>query len=346
MLCTCGKSRRVLVSAVLAWVLMVGLGEARSHAQGTGTAAQGPTLGPVEVSEGFVILDGAYVRPPYTVHWTWPAAFVNGREALVSRQGGRSCVGEPEYEAQPRHYVEYVVNHLRGGGLILCRAGQKAVLVTPGRALRILEILLSEKAKEAKVKNLAAIKGLSITAREWDALAESFEAPTELTDRVEYWHTEFAALAAVGEADLPVPRGIIQMLTLAGFALAAWALGTLLRCRPPLGRDDAPSVAPGLWDRQVVRLVLVIVALSVHDLLCTLCAHDLGNFRELNPLAAPLLSHAPSVVAFKLSLTLGAAIVFLVARSRRLVQIGSWWMGVVYTVLILRWAAYGSLVVA
>jgi hypothetical protein len=196
----------------------------------------------------------------------------------------------------------------------------------------ILEILLSEEAKEAKVQNLAAIKGLSISAREWDVLAEGFEGPTELTDRVAYQHTEFEAMAPIGAADLPMSRRIIQMLTLAGFALAAWALGTLLRCRPPLGRDDASSVAPGLWDRQVVRLVLVIVALSVHDLVCTLCAHDLGSFRELNPLAAPLLSHGPTVVAFKLCLTMGAAIVFLVARSRRLVQIGSWWMGVVYTV--------------
>jgi hypothetical protein len=242
--------------------------------------------------------------------------------------------------------VECVVNHLRGGGLILWRADQTAVLVTPGRALRILEILLSEERREAKVQNLAAIKGLSVSTREWDALAETFEAPTELTDRVEYWHTEFEAMATIGAAGLPVSGRIFRMMTLAGFGLAAWSLGTLLRCRPPLGRDDVLSVAPGLWDRQVVRLVLVIVALSVHDLVCTLCAHDLGNFRELNPLAAPLLSHGPTVVAFKLSLTLGAAIVFLVARSRRLVQIGSWWMGVVYTVLILRWAACSSVFIA
>jgi hypothetical protein len=76
---TCRRSRQVLVSAVLVWGLMAGPGEAESHIQGTETTAQRPTLGPVEISEGVVILDGAYVRPPYTVQWTWPAALVNWR---------------------------------------------------------------------------------------------------------------------------------------------------------------------------------------------------------------------------------------------------------------------------
>jgi len=51
----------------------------------------------------------------------------------------------------------------------------------------------------------------------------------------------------------------------------------------------------------------------------------------------PLLTDTPTVVAFKLSLTIGAAIVFLVARSCRLAQVGCWWVVVAYTILILRW---------
>ena len=49
------------------------------------------------------------------------------------------------------------------------------------------------------------------------------------------------------------------------------------------------------------------------------------------------------VVAFKLGLTIGPAILFLVTRRHRLAQVGSWRAGVVYTVLILCWTTFNSM---
>jgi hypothetical protein len=109
-------------------------------------------------------------------------------------------------------------------------------------------------------------------------------------------------ICAIG--DVPSPRTTLAAMTFAGFALNVWALGTLF------------------------------------DLVCTLFHRDLGNLYELNPLAVPLMTHASTVVAFKLSLTIGAAIGFLVARSCRLAQVGCWWVVVAYTILILRWNSY------
>ena len=145
-------------------------------------------------------------------------------------------------------------------------------------------------------------------------------------------------ICAIG--DVPSPRTVFSALTFAGFVLNVWALGTLIRCRPPLGCDGSAYRQSGLWERYVIRLVQVMVVLSVFDLVCTLFHHDLGIFREINPLAEPLLTHTPSLVVFKLSLTIGAAIVFLVARSYRLAQVGCWWVVVAYTTLILRWNSY------
>ena len=305
-------------------------------------ALRGPALEPIEISEGFVIFDGAYVPPPYSIQWEWPAVYVNGRAVLVAQQtqrGGRSFARGRGARILPMRHVEYVANHLRGGGLILCRAEQAPVLVTPGRALTILDILIGEDSKEAKAQNLAAVKGVSMPAEEWAALAETFEVPAELTDRVEYYRAELGTLEIEG---MPASRTIFATMTLAGFALAVWALGTLLRCRPPLGCEDAERRESGPSERQVVRLVLVIFVLSIHDLVCTLFVHDLDCLWELNALAAPLLTHDLMVVVFKLSLSVGAAVVFLVARSCRLAQVGSWWMGVVYTILILRWTTCSS----
>jgi len=145
-------------------------------------------------------------------------------------------------------------------------------------------------------------------------------------------------ISAIG--GVPSPRTVLSAMTFAGFVLNVWALGTLIRCRPPLGRDGSVLYPSGLWERQVIRLVQVMVVLNVFDLACTLFHYHQGNLWELNPLALTLLTHAPSVVVFKLSLTIGAAIIFLVARSCRLAQVGSWWVVVAYTILILRWNSH------
>ena len=141
-------------------------------------------------------------------------------------------------------------------------------------------------------------------------------------------------------ANVPSPRTILFAMTYMGFVLNVWAFGTLIRCRPPLGRDGSVLYPSGLWERQVIRLVQVMVVLNVFDLACTLFQHHQGNLWELNPLAVTLLTNAPFVVVFKLCLTIGAAIVFLVARSYRLAQVGCWWVVVAYTILILRWNSY------
>jgi len=345
----CREYRQALAGVVLL-VAFIGAGaEAQSRQRPGPAASRGRALEPVETDEGFVIIDGAYVPPPYTIRWKWPAVSVNARPVLVTQRaqlGRRFFAGGRADRVLPRRQVQYVADHLRSGGLILCRAAQAPILVTPGRALTILGILIGEDSVEAKVEKLAGVKGVPIPAAEWAGLAGAFEASAELSERVEYWQARQAELEAGIVAGASPSRAIFTTITFGGFALAVWALGTLLRCRPPLGCEGAERHASGLWDRQVVQLVLVIVALGVHDLVCTLLAYDLGGLWELNPLVAPLLTHGPSVVVFKMGLTVGAAIIFLVARSCRLAQVGSWWVGVVYTILILRWTACSSILLA
>jgi hypothetical protein len=69
----------------------------------------------------------------------------------------------------------------------------------------------------------------------------------------------------------------------------------------------------------------------------------MGGLWELNPFASPIIHDNYGIIAFKLSLTFGAAVLFLVARRHRLAQVGSWWAGVLYTVLILRWATFNTM---
>jgi hypothetical protein len=95
--------------------------------------------------------------------------------------------------------------------------------------------------------------------------------------------------------------------------------------------------------RQVIWLVVLIAVLNLYDLTCTLFAHNAGGLWELNPFVSPIMHQNSAIVVFKLSLTVGAAILLLTARRNKLAQIGSWWAGVLYTVLILRWTMFNSM---
>jgi len=64
---------------------------------------------------------------------------------------------------------------------------------------------------------------------------------------------------------------------------------------------------------------------------------------EMNPFAGYVLDVPAMVVCFKLGLTLGPAILLILARRRKLAQMASWWGGVLYTVLVLRWGSYNAM---
>lgn len=60
---------------------------------------------------------------------------------------------------------------------------------------------------------------------------------------------------------------------------------------------------------------------------------------QLEEQAAEPFAHKPVgdtavIVTFKIVLTIGAALLLLLARRHRLARISAWWAGVLYTVLI------------
>jgi hypothetical protein len=132
-------------------------------------------------------------------------------------------------------------------------------------------------------------------------------------------------------------------ITITGFILTVWALGTLLGCRPPAINGGQEIGSSKGSSRQVIWLIVLIVVLNIYDLTCTLFAHGVGGLWELNPFAGSVIENAPMVVTFKISLTIGAAILLLLGRRLKLAQIGVWWISVLYTVLIIRWSIFNSI---
>ena len=87
----------------------------------------------------------------------------------------------------------------------------------------------------------------------------------------------------------------------------------------------------------------LIVVLNLYDLASTLYAKGIGGLWEMNPFAGCILDVPRMVVCFKLCLTICPAILLIIARRRKLAQIASWWGGVLYTVLVLRWVTYNAM---
>lgn len=300
---------------------------------------------PVEIDSGFVIMEGRYMSPPYTLRAEAGKAYLNGFELSLARRGPFGSGGFGMRRMNPRQSVppfERIEQHLRQDGLVVCSRGQPAGIVPVEQAIEIFDVLLADGPSDTKLQSLTQMLPPWSGKGSWALVADTFELPAELGARVEALKKAWSEPSAEG-ARMERHWTVMSGLTMTGFALAVWALGTLLSCRPPMRRGWRGVNPSRVCCRQVVWLVVLIVVLNQYDLLCTLLAHSAGSLWELNPFAYKLVDNTAVIAVFKIALTIGAASLLLAARRHRLAQIGSWWVGVLYTVLIVRWATFSSM---
>ena len=297
------------------------------------------------INSGFVIFDGRYVPPPYAVRSDRGTTYVNGLKVPQRRQG--PFFRRPMNNFQPNRRFQnrglnQIEQHLRNDGLLICSQSSSIAYVSAYQAVSVFEILLGEETDDAKVQKLMRTDTPWIDSDQWASLIEAFDGPAELSDRVQALKQRQAELAK-DDTDFEPPWLVLSGITFSGFILAVLALGTLMNCRPPMLQSSRATVLSKRACRQVVWLVVLISVLNMYDLTCTLFAHNAGGLWELNPFVSPIIQQNSVVVVFKLCMTVGAAILLLVTRRHRLTQIGSWWAGVLYTVLILRWTMFNSM---
>ena len=301
---------------------------------------------PVEIHNGFVIFEGHYIPPPYTVQSEGSRVCINGLEMpqMHLAQFFRRQIGmQRSNQRRPDPTAARIERQLGQGAMLICIQGGAAGFVPAHEAISIMDALISDEPGDAKLERLLQAGPSWIASAQWAELIETFDAPADLCERVLALRQHVPEPAEEDTGVLWNPSWFVSGMTTAGFALAVVALGMLLSCRPPMikgWRDKDSSLASR---RQVIFLVVLIVVLNIYDLICTIFANGAGGLWEINPFAGDLVRHGPSIVAFKLTLTIGAAAVLLVARCHRLAQIGSYWFGVLYTVLILRWITFNSI---
>ncbi len=109
----------------------------------------------------------------------------------------------------------------------------------------------------------------------------------------------------------------------------------------PAAEIPASFVAPvNARARRVLLLLILLGMLNLFDLSNTILAHQLGGFEEINPLARQLLDISPLLVAFKLLLVGGGAVLLWLCRGHWLGEVACWFLCGIYTVLAFVWVAY------
>lgn len=334
---------------------------------------QAPDAGRAEIAygqpidSGFVILNGQYLPPPYTVGLRGVDVFVNGHwipvEGLMGRFRGHGPRGRSmgfgrgwlEHKQDRRSLMAARVERQLGQkALLIILGNETAGFVHSPDAIFILDILLSDAASETKVKSLMQQDVSWISSADWSRVVEKFQPTPELSARVlpladKYNSTLEENAATHGRLKWyafldsePVKYGV----TVTAMLLAVVATGSLLTHRPASGgrwrETNSGSDSMGM----VVRNVVLLSLLGGFDLLLTLAAQQAGGFLELNPIGVGLIGSPILLCAFKIAAFVGACAILVKLRHYRGAQIASWWLCLVCTILTYRWLTFNSLFLA
>jgi hypothetical protein len=94
--------------------------------------------------------------------------------------------------------------------------------------------------------------------------------------------------------------------------------------------------------RRTGELLLALWVLSIADLFFTVWAHLFTPFKEMNPIADAMLGRGliPSLVIYKLTVTLIGTAIFWRVRGHAKARFALWGLVIVYTLLAVRWNDY------
>jgi len=315
------------------------------------------------IESGFVVYQGRYLPPPYVVQQRGDEVYVNDRFVDVQRlagmpedhdrrrgpPGGWAARGGMRSGGRGVHSLR-VERQLDDNGLLLVEDGL-VVCLRELEAICLLDVLLSEKATEAKVRTLVDEVRLGLNEKQWASIVAGFEPTDELIRRTSplldmyrpIWMENRRSSQWLIRSALLRSKPVKYGITLAAMALAVIAVGTLLTSRPnQQGRwrdvDDARESKA-----MVVRNVVLLAALGGLDLFLTLAAQQAGGFLELNPLGSLLADQPLLLGGFKLLSLSAACLILVMLRRYRGAQVASWWLCLLCTMLTFRWVTYNSL---
>lgn len=302
------------------------------------------------LNSGYVIWDGHYIAPPYSITKRGDQVFLNERSLprstpLVRPMGH----GRRGPRGNSPSFAEIVQHTLERNGLLLVESDNTHLIRDDGAPL-VLQALLSDSDRAAKVADLtqAGLNGAGFSPRvQWAAVVDSFVPDEGLRDR--FKRESVVVDSATSDNQSPVSlskRTVRYGMTVTGMILGVLAFGMLLQHQPHVrgARGEVDNQGEGF--QLLPRYVLLVLLFAVFDLACTLFASEAGGLLELNPIGSTTMHDPFAVGGLKILATLGSAGILLTLRQYRLAQVASWWLCLVCVFLTLRWVTFNSMFLA
>lgn len=316
--------------------------------------------------DGYVIIDGKYLPPPYSIEQRGNEFFIAGHfiptKGLFSdgsRGGDEGRLEErpaPRPAARPgKRMLARMKNRLQEGVLLIVWGREHSVFLDAFDTASVLDVLVSESSPDDRAQLLVERTPIHwVTSKQWALIASQFSATSELRERagglISFFREDLDTAARLEHPNhfrwMLSSRPFSYGITVLAMMLAVVATGNLLTSRPE-GQGRWPERNDSVEDRRkVVHNVMLLGALSTVDLLLTLSAQQAGTLIELNPLGAHLLANPAMLAVFKLTTFAVVCLILLSLRGYRGAQVASWWMCMVCTILTYRWVTFNSLFIS
>lgn len=338
---------------------------------------------PQTVSNGFLVVNGVYVAPPYEIEHVDGAVVVNGHQITPqwdpnSAQGGpwmgmgnwggprrgqgragmgrfaarragfRAFPGGPTPTRMGRGYAR----ELENDSVLIAFDNQLPAIYQLPQSSTILTTLTSSESTAAKLAIFADAQFYgAVTPQQWEEVIAKFQPTSELNDRVALLQEKEAEIRDLTREasdsaqwyELLASPSSKYGITLVAMVLAVVAAGNLMLYRPHGQGSWSEKTDSGSDAMDVRRIVIILALLGGFDLVLTLAAQKAGGFLELNPLGSELISSPILLAVFKLTTLVCACTILLKLRDYRGAQVASWWLCMVCTVLTFRWVTFNSL---
>jgi len=325
------------------------------------------------IDSGLVVIDGEVLPPPYTVRAdTQGETTVNGRPLRLwpTERFERDDHDDHDKERgwddgrDRRRFMRWSPRRVIERGLeqdlvVMVITGEGHVSFHVDRLPDFVDTVTSKGSDADKIATLDAMSFSWNRSEPWQAIvdlgvvdpalhARAREVQTRL-DEAKARREAIKAQQRTEERRDKFYRALLPVLAIAGVLIAIAALLHTLRSSwsLPVEHRAWRHIDPtGTRTRAVVQLAAVLVLLNGMDLLFTILAQQTGQFFELNPVGERLIDSPVALGYYKTTLVAVGVGILLFLRRRRAAEITAWWLCALYMLVLIRWVAVNTVMVA
>ncbi|MBX2851382.1 MAG: hypothetical protein KTR15_06525 [Phycisphaeraceae bacterium] len=308
------------------------------------------------------------IDPPYTLGMQGREISLNGQRVMTlaqNREGARERLGRGEGRAeggrggQERRRgrgaafgVARIERQLIGGQLVVMVTDVGAATIGRFTLPSFVETMATDEPLTEKVQVLNGLVSRPAPSAVWVATIEQYRPDPRLKQAADQIQEESDQLAREREATLSGVGWFDWAMPMAAIGGVLAGLGVLLNVhRKGLKEPGDYRVwrhvdTSGRRSRVVFVLISLLVLLNGLDLAFTLIAQQTGQFAELSPIGDRLITKPVLLGLYKVAAVgLGVGLLFYL-RQRRVAEVVAWWMCALYVLVLVRWAAVNTLIMA